>query len=432
MPAPRTKARQKKDSDKLRNSVPDDLFEPVSDEEVASQPKPKTGDADRLAAMAKVGSAFKDNKPAREVLRVVRAIPTIFPWFDWTTRVGGMPIERIALVHGPSNHGKTIFAHGIGKSFLQRGQFYRLCDVERTTPITWIDKLWGKDYANHPGFSAVRPPTYEDAVDDVRRWASTIAEARAKGTLPDDTTGLYVVDSIRKLVPANFFEKVNALVKKGKDVAEEIGIDGFSGRGAQIKALYNSTWMDELVVLMEQTRCAIMFIARESETPGQTPKHAPIIKIGGGGALYYDSSLVLRVKRANWMVEGKSDVDSGTVVGERHEVAIHKTKVAGKDDRVVRSFFHTSNGNIPELGEGFSRPWDLLGLGERLGVVEKAGGWLRWPGVRVQGEPAAIRKLAKNPTMMDELETMIRARFKMEAEEEVDQETGVVTNPHTA
>ena len=50
----------------------------------------------------------------------MRAVPTIFPQYDRATRVGGHPIERWTTVHGPSNHGKTTFLHGLGASFLQR------------------------------------------------------------------------------------------------------------------------------------------------------------------------------------------------------------------------------------------------------------------------------------------------------------------------
>lgn len=420
----RTAARVKKDKRNLVKDLPPDLFEGEGADDTARPSAPCIGNKDRLEALANVAGRFKGHKPPREVLRVVRAVPTIFPWFDWTTRVNGFPTDRISLVHGPSNHGKTIFGHGIGLSFLQRGHFYRLLDAERTTPITWLQKLWGKDFVDHPGFSACRPDTYEAAVDDVRQWATTIGEARDKGDLPADTTGVLLVDSIRKLVPQKFFDKI------AKQASEDTGTDGFGGRGAQMKALLNSAWMDELVVLMEKSRCAMVFIARESSEKNPNPKGADIIHVGGGGALIYDSSLVIRVRRANWMVEGKTTTDAGTPVGERLEVAINKTKIAGKDDRVVRSFFHTTNGNVQGVPEGYARAWDLIGLGIRLGVVEQAGAWFKWPGVRCQGEPAAFRKLSANPEMMVELEAACRAKFKMEAEEEVDAD-GVVTNPHT-
>ncbi len=80
--------------------------------------------------LAKVAGTLKDWKPAGEVLTKVRAVPTIFPQFDRATRCGGYPIERVTVVHGPSGEGKTIFAHGLGLSFLKRGHFYAPIDAE--------------------------------------------------------------------------------------------------------------------------------------------------------------------------------------------------------------------------------------------------------------------------------------------------------------
>ena len=72
---------------------------------------------ERLSALAGVAGRFKKFRPAREVLTLVKAVPTRFPQFDHATRVGGLPIERFMLLHGPSNHGKT----GIGGQHVRGG-----------------------------------------------------------------------------------------------------------------------------------------------------------------------------------------------------------------------------------------------------------------------------------------------------------------------
>jgi hypothetical protein len=62
----------------------------------------------RLAGFAEVAKGFKNFRHAREVLTRVRAVPTIFPQFDLLTKVGGLPIERFSLLHGPSGGGKAL------------------------------------------------------------------------------------------------------------------------------------------------------------------------------------------------------------------------------------------------------------------------------------------------------------------------------------
>jgi RecA/RadA recombinase len=354
---------------------------------------------------AEIASRSKSFRQAREVLRRVRAVPTIFPAFDWKTRVGGCPIDRVMMIHGPSSAGKTQFANGLGLSFLRRGHAYALVDAECTTPIPWLETMMGA-YADDPAFFASRPESYEQAVDDVRRTALGIAEARDKKKLHADTTCLFVVDSIGKLVPLDIQEKI----RKHAAESEKGSIDGFSGAAGMIKAALNKAWLDQLVPLMNQTGCAIAFIVRESKDREASPmsrKFGSDWKTTGGGALFYESSLAIRVSRANLLHEQPDDWKSA-VVGERHLVEIHKTKVSARQDVVEKCWFSTSNGAWTP--EGFDRARDLLELGLDLGVIKQGGGaWLSYTGNRWQG-PKRFLKSA-TPLLLDEIESEIRARF---------------------
>jgi RecA/RadA recombinase len=63
--------------------------------------------ASRRQAISAIANAFKDFRPARTALKIVRAVPTCFPQLDHVTRVGGWPICTVSVVHGPSNEGKA-------------------------------------------------------------------------------------------------------------------------------------------------------------------------------------------------------------------------------------------------------------------------------------------------------------------------------------
>jgi RecA/RadA recombinase len=210
---------------------------------------------DRLDAVGKVAGRLTTWRPATEVLTRVEAQPTIFVQLDEATRVGGWPIQRFGLIHGPSNGGKTALCVGLGKSFLQAGGFFAFIDAEMTTPADWLQKLMG-EYASSPGFVAARPRNYEAAVDGVREFAETIANARAAGELPEESTGLIVVDSIRKLVPERLLAKI---MKHGAE-GDKGSIDGAGGRAGQMRAAINAQWLDELVPLLYHTRCAMIFV----------------------------------------------------------------------------------------------------------------------------------------------------------------------------
>lgn len=375
-----------------------------------------------LRAFAEVADKFSVFKPASSVLRKVSAVPTIFPQYDWKTRVGGHPIERVTMVHGPSNHGKTLFAHGLGLSFLKRAHFYALVDVEFTTPITWVQGLMG-EYAQSSQFLASRPRTYEEAVDGVRDVCDRLVDLRAKGTIHKDTGCLFVIDSIRKLVPKNILAKIQ---KFGSD-EEKGSVDGYGGRAAQYRAALNAAWCDELVPLMYHSQCAIMFIARETEEaaiPGQT--RVPSIKVGGGKAIFYDSSLAMRISRESFVYPSeKKDQDEGAkpdIIGERIAVNIEKTKIGGKDGRTSKAYFHLSNGKVTP--EGFDRARDVLELATQLGIVTTAGSWITYERKRWQGKLLAVKALSdpKQVEVLDAMEAACRTRFDLEDTQEPEEE----------
>lgn len=370
----------------------------------------RTEAEEKLAAIGKVAARFHSLRPAHEVLTRVRAVPTCFIEYDHATRVGGYPIERFCLTHGPSNHGKTTFTLGNIKSFLARNHFACLVDAERTTPFDWVETMLGPELARHPGFVARRPESYESTIAEVRNFCLTIAEAKDKGEIDEDTSGIIVVDSIRKLVPKAIMKQIEDENEKGKDADP-------SRRAAQIKAAMNANWLDELTPLLERSGIGMNVIARETEDPDApafSKKFGTNYKVGGGGALFYDASIVHRIERASWVTkEAAKEGTAPTVYGERVRCTIRKTKVAGKDDKAVRCYFHTSNGVL--YREGFDPARDVLELAERFGIVEKKGAHISdaETGERIgQGIHAAAKALIEQPERLADLEQRVRAVFE--------------------
>lgn len=364
---------------------------------------------ERFDQFRKVAAEFKSFRPASEVLTRVKAVPTIFSQFDHATKVGGLPIERFSLVHGPSGEGKTYFTLGLLKSFLVKNHLACLIDAERTTPRDWVQMCMG-DYLHHPYFFADRPKTYEKTVANVRNFVNTLRKLRDAGKVEDDTSAIIVVDSIRKLVPADIFAKITESGQKKK------GDEKVRDRSAQIKAAMNSAWMDELIPLLEETQTGMVVIARETEDPdadARSKMFGTNFKVGGGKALYYDASIVVRVERAKYV--GKKDDENDeksktTVYGERHRVTIRKTKVAGKEDRQSVCYYHTSNGVL--VPEGFDRARDVLELARKFEIVIGTS-WLKFGRHKWQGEHAAVKKLTTAPDVLLELEAKVREKFEM-------------------
>jgi recombination protein RecA len=361
---------------------------------------------ERLAALGEVASEFKDWRPRAEVIKNVEAVPTIFPDYDRATGVGGHPISRFALVHGPSNEGKTSFHLGLGLSFLKRGHFFAFADAERTTPDKWVRELMA-EAADHPAFVALPVKSYEQVRKGVRDLCDKVATAREKGRLPPDTTGLIVIDSIRKLVPEKLWKNLTASLGT-TDKRRDKGVDGFGGRAGQLKAALNAAWVDELIPLLADTRMAMVVIARETkDVDAETDLFATRDwKTGGGAALFYESSVAVRVTR-DWVTEGKEK--DRKLVGERHRLEIHKTKIAGKSVKVPAAYFHTSNGAATPAGFDLAR--DVLELGLEHGVLRTVGSYVKLGRASLgQGKVAAHRRISEDVALLARLEAAVREK----------------------
>lgn len=401
-------------------------------ESVAAKPKRAAsgkvianGQKGRRRALAAAADAFGDFGVARDTLTLVRAVPTCFLQVDHGVGVGGWPIDRVSVIHGPSNEGKTLFMLGLIASFLKLEHFAYFVDAERTTPIDWVRKVLGP-LADSDRFRALRPSSYEQTVDKVRAFCKQVAHLRQAKQVAADTTALVVVDSLRKLNPEDILTKI---AKQGAS-GEKGSVDGMGGRAAQIRAAYNAAWMDELVPLMDDTGCGFATIARESEDPEAdvwARRAGTNYKVGGGKALIYDSSIVARIQRDSWIVDERGGEKK--VYGERHKVAIRKTKIAGKENRQTICYFHSSNGVL--IPEGFDRARDVLDLGERFGEVVRENG-VKWAkGMRPRNVHDAVKHLTETPDELVDLEARVRARFAQVAPIEHDEDGVVVEGGST-
>lgn len=400
-----------------RRIVPPQLQEPNEEEDDGELifdeknvvPLISTEKSTRLSALAAVAGEFKSFRPASVALTVVKAVPTIFPQFDHATRVGGLPIERFTLLHGPSAGGKTYWTIGLLLSFLIRDHFAYLIDAERTTPITWLKKAMG-EYSDHPGFFATRPTTYEQTVQDVRKFLNTIKRLRDTKKIPPKTSAIIVVDSIRKLVPEDQFKRIMKEAKEAGDKKEKV-----RDRSAQIKAAMNAAWLDELIPLLEETMTSMVVIARETEDPdadAMARKFGKNFKVGGGKHLYYDASMNMRVSRKGSY--GKKLTVNGQTrmrpYGDVHKVEITKSKVSGKGEEFTTSCeFHISNGAF--TSSGFDRSRDLVNIAREFDIIEGTG-WLKYKKIKWRSEDEAVKRLSKDEELFASIETEVRAFIK--------------------
>ena len=114
----------------------------------------------------------------------------------------------------------------------------------------------------------------------------------------------------------------------------------------------------------------------------------------GGNALKFYSSVRLDIRRIGAIK------DRDEVIGNQTRVKVVKNKVAPPFRQVEFDIMY---------GEGISKTGELVDLGVKAGVVEKAGSWYSYDGDRIgQGRENAKSYLRDNPEAFAKLETAIR------------------------
>jgi recombination protein RecA len=123
----------------------------------------------------------------------------------------------------------------------------------------------------------------------------------------------------------------------------------------------------------------------------------------GGNALKFYASVRLDIRRIGAIK------DRDEVIGNQTRVKVVKNKVAPPFRQVEFDILY---------GEGISKTGELIDLGVKAEVVEKAGSWYSYKGERMgQGREKTRNFLKENPAIADEIEDAIRRNAGLLADE---------------
>ncbi len=287
----------------------------------------------------------------------VEAIPTGSLGLDIALGIGGVPRGRIVEIYGPEASGKTTLALHIVASAQKGGGEAAYIDVEHALEPAYARAV-GVDIDN---LLISQPDTAEQALQ--------ITEALVRSGAID----VIVVDSVAALLPRSELE----------------GEMGDSSVGVLARLM--SQALRKLAGIVSKTNTIVIFINQLREKIGVmygNPETTP-----GGRALKYYSSVRLDVRRVETIKSGDE------MVGNRTRVKIVKNKVAPP--------FKEAQFDVV-YGEGISKIGEIVDLGVRLELIEKAGAWFTVCGERIQGRESVKEFLMENPDKADELEASIR------------------------
>lgn len=328
------------------------------------RPVPAAPAADKKKALATALEQIDKAHGKGSIMRMgdrqtvhVDAISTGSIALDFALGIGGVPKGRIIEIYGPESSGKTTLALHIIAEAQKAGGEAAFIDVEHALEPAYARAL-GVDIDN---LLISQPDMGDDAL--------AICDVLVRSGAVD----VVVVDSVAALVPR-------------AEIEGEIG-DTTVGVVARLM----SQALRKLAGSISKTNCIVIFINQLREKIGVTygsPETTP-----GGRALRYFSSVRIDVRRSEKMKDGSE------FVGNRTKAKIVKNKVAPP--------FREAEFDIM-YGEGISRYGELIDLGIKLELIDKAGAWFTINEQRFQGRDNLKAYLKETPEVADELEANIR------------------------
>ena len=288
----------------------------------------------------------------------VEAISTGSLSLDLALGIGGVPRGRIVEIYGPESSGKTTLALHILASAQKTGGEVAFIDVEHALEPAYARAL-GVDIDS---LLISQPDTGEQALE--------ITEQLVRSGALD----VVVVDSVAALLPRSELE----------------GEMGESSVGVIARLM--SQALRKLAGTVSRTNCIVVFINQLREKIGVmygNPETTP-----GGRALKYFSSVRIDVRRIETLKVG------GEMIGNRTRAKIVKNKVAPPFKEAEFDIIY---------GEGISKIGEIVDLGVKLDLIDKAGAWYTYGDVRVQGRDSMKEFLREHPDVSDQIEAEIRA-----------------------
>ncbi len=266
---------------------------------------------------------------------------------DIALGAGGLPMGRIVEIYGPESSGKTTLTLQVIAAAQREGKTCAFIDAEHALDPIYARKL-GVDIDN---LLCSQPDTGEQALE--------ICDALARSGAVD----VIVVDSVAALTPKAEIE--------GEIGDSHMGLAARMMSQAMRKLAGNLKQSNTLLIFINQIRMKIGVMFGNPETTT------------GGNALKFYASVRLDIRRIGAVKEGEN------VVGSETRVKVVKNKIAAPFKQAEFQILY---------GEGINFYGELVDLGVKEKLIEKAGAWYSYKGEKIgQGKanaPVARHMLA--------------------------------------
>ncbi|MCF2948478.1 recombinase RecA [Paraglaciecola aquimarina] len=288
----------------------------------------------------------------------VETISTGSLMLDVALGAGGFPMGRIVEIYGPESSGKTTLTLEVIAEAQRNGKVCAFVDAEHALDPIYAAKL-GVDVNE---LLVSQPDTGEQALE--------ICDMLTRSGAVD----VIVVDSVAALTPRAEIE--------GDMGDSHMGLQARMLSQAMRKLTGNLKQSNTMMIFINQIRMKIgvMFGSPETTT--------------GGNALKFYASVRVDIRRIGAVKEGDE------IVGNETRVKVVKNKIAPPFKQAEFQIMY---------GQGINRDGELIDLGVKHNLVNKAGAWYSYGDDRIgQGKANATKYLKENPVVRDELNKKLR------------------------
>lgn len=280
---------------------------------------------------------------------------------DIALGIGGLPKGRVVEIYGPESSGKTTLTLQVIAEAQKAGGTCAFIDAEHALDPSYAQKLG----VNVDDLLVSQPDTGEQALE--------IADMLVRSNAVD----VIIIDSVAALVPKAEIE--------GEMGDHHVGLQARLMSQALRKITGNIKQANCLVIFINQIRMKIGVMFGNPETTT------------GGNALKFYSSVRLDIRRTGTIKDGDE------VIGSETKVKVVKNKVAPPFKQAEFQIMY---------GKGIYRLGELIDLGVKVGLIEKAGAWYSYKGNKIgQGKSNSARFLEENPEIAKEIESIIRSQL---------------------
>ena len=294
-------------------------------------------------------------------VRDVGSISTGSLGLDVALGIGGLPRGRVVEIYGPESSGKTTLTLEVVAQAQREGGTAAFIDAEHALDPLYAEKIG----VNVDELLVSQPDTGEQALE--------IADMIVRSGAVD----VVVIDSVAALTPRAELE--------GEMGDSHVGLHARLMSQALRKLTDNIQRSNTLVIFINQIRMKIgvMFGSPETTT--------------GGNALKFYASVRLDIRRIGAIKKADE------VIGNETRVKVVKNKLAPPFKQVEFDILY---------GTGISREGELIDLGVKHGMVEKAGAWYSYRGDRIgQGRDNVRNFLKEHEDVAASVDRALRERL---------------------